>query len=77
MNLPKWLVQKLGKEKVQELAGEYTPTKHQVVSRPRNHACSTNTGKNAARKKWRNIRDGEVQPDTLYSLDDAIKKAGL
>jgi len=77
MNLPKFLVQKIGKDRLHAMAGGYTPTPHTVMSRPRNRACPSHTGKVKARKKWRDIRDGIVQPDPLYSLDEAVDRAGL
>jgi hypothetical protein len=77
MNLPKWLVQKLGKEKVTELAGTYVPTPHKVASRSSDRSSALSTGKQAARRKYKNIQAGLVEPEPLYSVDEALEKAGL
>jgi len=77
MNLPKFLVQKIGKERLSEMAGEYVPTPHRIVSHRRNRACPSHYGKHKAREKWKKINNGELQPDPLYSLEEALEKAGL
>ena len=85
MNLPKFLVQRLGKEvvvaalKIQP--SEFTENAHLTRMAPRTDYHSKRYGNSSAkvksRKKWRDIKAGAVPPDTLYDLDDAIDRAGL
>jgi len=50
-----------------------------MKSRDDYHAKSyaNSDAKMKAKKKWQGIRDGEIPPDTLYSVDDALSMAGL
>jgi hypothetical protein len=83
MNLPKWLVQKLGKERVSELvmSGEPLPPCdiRKVNTHPdyHNRAYASHVGKKKARKKWEQIHFGKLEPDPLYDVDEAIERAGL
>lgn len=90
--LPKFLVQKLGKEKIIHAIKEskpnaLDPTNSPDYTRIRNPKrppdfysnSSTNNSKAAyhARKKWREIKCGARESDPLYSLDEALERAGL
>lgn len=69
--LPKFLVDKLGKSVVQEAM-----TKNQCLKKPtRNVGCSNS--RNSSRLKWKLIKEGKLPPDELYNPKTALEIAGL
>jgi hypothetical protein len=83
MNLPKFLVQKLGKDHVSALITAGNPLPKCDIPKVNTHAdykirsFPSGRSKTEAKKRWRAKQEGKLQPDTLYSLDDAIERAGL
>ena len=82
--LPKFLVQRVGKDKLVEALNKPQPefVKDSIVphlGRPDYHVKSyTNSNaKTISKKKWRDIRAGVVPEDPLYSVEDALALAGL
>ena len=83
--LPKYLVEKLGADVIKAAVNRKEPEflEGNVISRMKSrddyHAKSyaNSDAKMKAKKKWQGIRDGEIPPDTLYSVDDALSMAGL
>jgi hypothetical protein len=84
-NLPKFLVKKLGKEVVVEalhkvkqefLADSTIP---RMAPRVDYHIKNypNSTAKQKGKQKWREIQTGERQEDPLYSVGEALEKAGL
>ena len=84
-NLPKFLVNKLGIEKVRELYHQPVPEPlpeldTHVIPAPRTdyHIKSYPVGsKLESKQKWREIHFGKRAPDVLYTLDEAIEEAGI
>ena len=85
-NLPKFLVNKLGIEKVRELYHQPVPEPlpeldTHVIPAPRTdyHIKSypATDAKLEAKRKWYAIRFGKRDPDVLYTLDEAIEEAGI
>jgi hypothetical protein len=83
MNIPKFLALKLGKERVAELAGKYKPLPECDIKKMNTHPnyhdkeYPTHVSKNRSQRKWRAIQNGYIPPDPLYSVDEALEKAGL
>lgn len=83
MNLPKYLVQKLGKEQVSSLIvnGIPLPEYPEKINTPpdfkRIRNIPAGQSQLMSKKKWRDIKAGRCSPDILYSVDEALEKAGL
>lgn len=81
-NLPKFLVEKIGKDRIVEALNtqpqEFVKDGTVVRNKSDYSIATYRTSKStAAKKKWRGIRDGIIPPDPLYSVEDALAKAGL
>jgi len=82
MNLPKWLVQKLGKDEVSRLITTGVPLPSCDIPKINTHKdynirSYPGNSKVEAKKRWREKRAGILPEDALYSLDEAFEKAGL
>jgi hypothetical protein len=83
MNLPKHLVQKLGKEQVSSLIMNGVPLSEHTIKintppdfkRIRN--IPAGQSQLMSKKKWRDIKAGRCSPDILYGVDEALERAGL
>jgi hypothetical protein len=82
-NLPKYLVERIGKDRIVE-ALNTSPQEFvkggTIVRTKSDYSIATyRTSKStaAAKKKWRGIQSGLIPPDPLYSVEDALAKAGL
>jgi hypothetical protein len=87
--LPKFLVAKVGRERIMKAIRDaklnaLDPADLSTVAcNPKRqadyfiHQYPNNKAKTQARKKWQAIQDGERAPDPLYSVEDALEKAGL
>jgi hypothetical protein len=82
-NLPKYLVERIGKDRIVE-ALNASPQEFvkggTIVRTKSDYSIATyRTSKSTAtsKKKWKNIQDGLIPPDPLYSVEDALAKAGL
>ena len=83
--LPKYLVEKVGKDKIKAALQKQEPEflEGNAISRmkPRDDyhvkSYANSDAKTKAKKKWQGIRDGEIPPDPLYSVSEALKKAGF
>jgi len=83
--LPKFLVQKIGKERIIEALNTPEPefTKDSVVSHQKSRtdyhvkSYTNSDAKMKSKKKWRDIQSGVVPEDPLYSVEDALALAGL
>lgn len=80
-NLPKYLVQKIGKDKIMTLLKPNSPRPVLEITpitkdhRTRNYASGF--GKQKAKSKWQAIQNGKMEPDVLYPVDEALERAGL
>ena len=87
--LPKFLVEKVGRERIMKAIRDAKPNALDPPDSPtvfRNpkrqadyfiHQYPNNKAKTQARKKWQAIQDGEREPDPLYSVEEALERAGL
>jgi len=82
MNLPKSLVKKFGKEAISKLIMESTACPRCDIPKINTHpdynvrtypGCS----KLESKKRWREKQAGILPEDPLYSVDEALEKAGL
>jgi len=83
MNLPKFLVQKLGKEAVSKLITAGNPLPECDIPKINTHpdykirSFPSGTSRFESKKRWREKQAGILPEDELYSVDDAIGRAGL
>jgi hypothetical protein len=83
--LPKYLTRAVGKERIIEAikSADPTPVEKLPTGRPKKrvdyheHSYPHTKSKDLCRQRWRAKRDGDLPPDQLYSLDEALSKAGL
>lgn len=83
MNLPKWLVQKYGKDEVSRLITTGSPLPSCDIPKFNTHkdykirSYPSGCSKLESKKRWREKQAGKLPEDKLYSVEDALDRAGL
>lgn len=83
--LPKYLVEKVGKDRIIEAikTADPRPTDKPPHLLPKKRvdyheqSYPHTKSKDICRQRWRAKKSGEIPEDLLYSLDEAFAKAGL
>ena len=83
-NLPKYLVERLGKDVVKAALNKPEPevikdscTPHIKPTGAYAKTYNTSISTAASKKKWNEIKNRERPEDPLYSVEDALSLAGL